>query len=84
MSIDFQWMEQPSQEQKGTIEDELSAVYQDKNIAPCHPGTIVVTLGVTGPLENTLEASAKCTCGKKLIDISGDPSASRLTLKIYE
>lgn len=78
MDIKFNWTGHPNTDDKEVVENEISGVIQDRDIKPCHPGAIYVSLGIYGPLDNRLEGSAKCQCGKTLTSFKGDNRASRL------
>ena len=78
MNIEFHWAPQPNLDDQEAVESEISGILQDKDIKPCHPGAIFVSLGISGPLDNKLQGSARCQCGKILMTFKGDNRASNL------
>jgi len=84
MNIEFHWSPQPSSDDQETVESEVSSILQDRDIKPCHPGAISVSLGISGPLDNKLQGSAKCQCGKMLMTFEGGSNASNLVITEFE
>ena len=84
MNITFQWNQKPSPDEQELLETKTTEILQDRDINPCHPGAILVSLKISGPLDNKLQGSAKCQCGKKLMDFTGGPSASIQTITEYK
>jgi len=84
MDIEFNWTDNPNSAGKEAVENEISEILKDRDIKPCHLGGIYVTLGIRGPLDNRLEGSAKCSCGKTLMTFEGGSSASNLTITEFK
>lgn len=84
VDIQYNWSSQQNPEIRDRIEEEIARVINDRNIKPCHSNTILVSLGINGPLNSVLRGSAACECGKVLLGFRGDDRASRLTLIEYE
>ena len=84
MNIEFHWSPQPSLEDQEAVESAISTIPQDRDLKPCHPGAISVSLGISGPLNNKLQGSAKCQCGKMLMTFKGDSNASNLVITEFE
>lgn len=84
MNIEFNWVPLPNPEDQKTVEIEISDLLIDKDIKPCHPGAISITLGISGSLDTNLRGTAKCQCGKILMDFKGDNTASRLVFTEYD
>lgn len=82
MNIEFNWVPVPNPEDQKTVEIEISNLLKD--IKPCHPGAISITLRISGPLDTNLQGTAKCQCGKILMDFKGDNMASRLVFTEYD
>lgn len=84
MNINFHWSPQPNSKARETIETEIFGILQDRDIKPCHPGAISVLLGISGPLDNRLQGSAKCQCGKLLLTFEGSSNGSNLVITEFE
>jgi len=69
MNIEFHWAPQPNADDQEGLESKISGMLQNICIKPCHPGAISVSLGISGPLDNKLQGSAKCQCGKILMTL---------------
>ncbi|MEA1946312.1 MAG: hypothetical protein U9N83_03295 [Thermodesulfobacteriota bacterium] len=80
MNIEFHWAPQSNPESQEIVEREIFQIIQDRDIKPCHPGAISVSLVISGPLDTKLQGSAKCKCGKTLMTFKGDDNASCLEL----
>jgi hypothetical protein len=79
MNIKFNWIPEPKPNIKINIEDEVSDFIKDHNIKPCHHDAIIVSPGISGPLDFNLRGSGKCECGKTLIEFEG----SELTISKF-
>ena len=84
MTIEFNWDPLPKPEDQKTVEIEISDILKDRDLEPCHPGAISITLRISGPLDTNLQGTAKCQCGKSLMDFKGDNMASSLVLTEYD
>ncbi len=83
MNIIFEWGEYPRREPDIQVntEVEVSAIIKDHDIKPCHSDAIIVSLGIGGQLNTDLRGSAKCECGKTLMEFEGFQSTiSKFTL----
>lgn len=78
MNIEFDWTPQLIPEAQDVVERKISHILQDRDIKPCHPGTIFVSLSISGSLDTILQGSAKCKCGIILMTFKGDEKASSL------
>jgi hypothetical protein len=79
MNIEFHWSPESNSATQAAVETELREVFQDR-LQPCHHGTIITYLGISGPLEIKLTGSVKCQCGKTLATFTGDSEASHLDI----
>lgn len=78
MNIEFHWSPESNYADQEAVETELREVFQDIDLQPCHPGTIITYLDISGPLNRILKGSVKCQCGKTLTTFTGDSEASHL------
>ena len=84
MDISFRWSQQSNLDQQKSIEGEIAAIIKNRNISPCHPGSISVSLGISGPLDDKFQGSAECQCGKKLMEFSGSPYSLKINFREYK
>ena len=80
MNIEFHWSPESNPADQEAVETELREVFQDIELQPCHPGTIITYLDISGPLEIKLTGSVKCQCGKTLTTFTGDSEASHIDI----
>ena len=84
MDIKYHWDPLPNSEDQEAVESEISGIIHDRDIKPCHPGAISVSLGISGPLDNKLQGAAKCQCGNTIITFKGDNEASNIVFTEIE
>jgi hypothetical protein len=80
MNVEFNWSSQPTVEDREIIETEIGQRFQSTEFRPCHSGTILVFLGIGGPLNRILTGSIRCQCGKVFATFRGNSDASKLDL----
>lgn len=84
MKIKFSWSSKVDPNDKKLIELKISEMCKDMDIEHCKGGTLLVSVGIVGPLDTELTGTIKCHCGKELTRFRGRSDASNLHLTFFD
>ena len=68
---------------ENAVRSDILSQIEDE-FAPCHTGTMKVSLRVFGPLRTELAGTVSCSCGNLLCRMSGTSNASKVSYTIPE
>ncbi|WP_139826100.1 hypothetical protein [Derxia lacustris] len=79
MNTKFSWQAQLPKSIKAQAEDNIRKDIPHLHLKACHSEPVIVTLGSSDLLLNSIGGSIKCSCGKLLSTIIGASDGSKLT-----